>query len=209
MKSILVLGLWLTTATATAHPTSFKDAFGVMSYNTAESNELLLTYSLTHKFAVSAIYIRDSKSDFYVPRLNFLVHRWNNDNSQANLYLSGGLGYEKFADEKYGVRFAEFVADWESREKYIYLDHIYMNRDNKSNPDIVGDYNHTKFRLGVAPFLADYSDLNVWLIVQAEKHLRDPQIELTQFARFYVKNILWEIGARFDGGWAFNYMVHF
>lgn len=195
---------------AQAHPVSYKDAFGLMSYNSPEMNEAMLTYSLSSRLALAGVYLRDSKSEFYIPRVNFLLKRWNNDDSQGNIYISGGSGYEKFADKNYDVKLAELVADWESRKYYIYFDHLYLNRSNKQNallPD--RDYNHSRFRVGTAPFLADYTDLNVWLILQSEKHLNQSNIEMTQFLRFYIKNTLWEIGARFDGGWAFNYMIHF
>jgi hypothetical protein len=196
--------------TAWSHPTSYKDAIGLMSYNTPDMTEILLTYSISHKFAVATTYLRDSKSEFYIPRLNFLVQRWNNDDSQGNIYFSAGAGYEKFDSENRSVRLAELVMDWESRKYYVYMDHLYLNRDNEKNLLLKGtEYNHTKFRLGTAPFLADYNDLNVWFIIQAEKHLNEKQIEMTQFLRFYIKNTLWEVGARFDGGWAFNYMIHF
>jgi hypothetical protein len=193
-----------------AHPVSYKDAIGLMSYNTPQMNEILLTYSLNPNFAVATTYLRDTKSEFYVPRLNFLVKRWNNDDSQANIYLSGGAGYENFDSKNYGVRLGELVMDWESRKYYVYFDHIYLNRDNENNTLLTEkEYNHSKFRVGTAPFLADYADLNIWLILQAEKHLNQEQIEMTQLLRFYIKNSLWEVGAGFNGGWAFNYMVHF
>jgi hypothetical protein len=195
---------------AEAHPVSYKDAVGLMSYNTPEMNEILLTYSFNPHFAVAGTYLKDSKSEFYIPRANFLLNRWNNEDSQGNIYLSGGAGYEKYASKNYAVSLAELVADWESRKYYIYFDHLYLNRSNDLNallPD--RDYNHSKLRVGTAPFLADYKDLNVWLILQGEKHLNQSNIEMTQFLRFYIKNTLWEVGARFDGGWAFNYMIHF
>lgn len=195
---------------AFAHPVSYKDAIGLMSYNTPQMNEILLTYSFTPHFAAAGNYLRDGKSEFYIPRANFLLKRWNNDDSQGNIYLSGGAGYEKFNSKTYGTRLAELVADWESRKYYVYFDHLYLNRDNQDNIQLASrDYNHSKLRAGMAPFLADYTDLNVWLILQGEKHLNEDQIEMTQFLRFYIKNTLWEIGARFDGGWAFNYMIHF
>jgi hypothetical protein len=209
-KTFIYIFLITIGQTAFAHPTSYKGAVGLMSYNTPQMNEILLTYSLSHNFAVATTYLRDSKSEFYIPRLNFLVKRWNNEDSQGNIYLSGGAGYEKFDSKNYGVRLAELVMDWESRKYYVYFDHLYLNRDNESNPALVEkEYNHSKFRVGTAPFLADYADLNVWLILQAEKHLNQDQIEMTQFLRFYIKNTLWEVGAGFNGNWAFNYMVHF
>ncbi len=181
-----------------------------MSYNTPGMNEILLTYSFSPSMALAATYLRDSKSEFYVPRADFLLKRWNNEDSQGNIYFSGGAGWEKFNSRTSGVSLAEIVADWESRKYYVYMDHIYLRRQNSENPDLAEpDYNHTKARIGTAPFLADYQDLNVWLILQGEKHRQEPNIEMTQFVRFYMRNVLWEVGARFDGGWAFNYMVHF
>lgn len=203
----LTLGL---SSSLWAHPTSYKGALGLMSYNTPEMNEILLTYSLEHNFAVAATYLRDSKSEFYIPRLNYLAKRWNNEDSQGNLYLSAGAGVEKFDSKSHGVKLAELVADWESRKYYVYFDHLYLDRENDENVLLPNKfYNHSRLRVGTAPFLADYSDLNIWLILQGEKHLDEDQIEMTQFLRFYMKNVLWEVGARFDGGWAFNYMVHF
>ena len=207
---LILISFTLLSQFAAAHPTSFKGAVGLMSYNTPEMNEILLTYSLEHNFALAAIYLSDSNSEFYIPRLNYLVKRWNNDSSQGNLFFSVGAGYEKFNSENNRVQLAEVVADWEDRKYYIYYNHIYMNRENELNAALPHKhYNHSKLRLGTAPFLADYEDLNVWFILQGEKHQEEKQIEMTQFLRFFIKNTLWEIGAGFNGGWALNYMVHF
>lgn len=209
LRSLFILLLFFG-AFAEAHPVSYKDAVGLMSYNNPQMNEILLTYSLNFNYAIAATYLRDSKSEFYIPRFNVLAKRWNNNDSQGNVYLSAGAGYEKFDSENYGVRLGELVADWESRKYYVYLEHLYLSRDNQDNSQLPDrDYNNTKFRMGMAPFLADYQDLNVWLILQAEKHNTEPNIEMTQFLRFYIRNALWEVGARFDGGLAFNYMIHF
>lgn len=191
-----------------AHPVSYKDAFGLMSYNSSQMNEILLTYSFNYNLAVASTYVREKKSEFYIPRVNFLAQRWNNDDSQGNIYLSFGSGVEKYNSTSSNVRLAELVTDWESRKYYVYLEHLYMQRDNKDNPLwLERDDNHTKFRIGFSPFLADYNDLNVWLIGQITKH-NDENIEATQFMRFYMKNVLWEIGADFNGGFAFNFMIH-
>jgi len=149
-------------------------------------------------------------SEFYIPRVNFLLKRWNNEDSQGNLYLSGGSGFEKFQNKNYATQLAEFGADWESRKYYVNFSHLYLLRSNDQNVSIPNrNYNYSMLRLGTAPFLADYSDLNIWFILQGEKYANQSNIEMTQFLRFYIKNALWEVGGRFDGGWAFNYMIHF
>ena len=207
MRLVLLI-FTLAALEAKAHPVSYKGATGIMSYNNSQMNEMLLTYSLDYNFALGATYIREKKSEFYIPRVNFLAKRWNNDDSQGNVYLSAGSGIEKYNSSNSNVRLGEVIADWESRKYYVYLEHLHMLRDNSDNPLwLQRDDNHSKFRAGFAPFLADYSDLNVWYVAQFSKH-NDESIETTQFIRLFIKNTLWEVGADFSGGFAFNFMIH-
>lgn len=211
MKRRLILGILinLVCVRALSHPVSFKDAVSLMSYNSAQMNELLLTYSLSSRVATGVMYLRNSNSEFYIPRINYLVKRWNQDDSQANFYLSAGAGEEKYNGKLHGAQLGEIVLDWESRKYYTYFDHIYIRRTHDQNSLISGqDYNHSKLRLGFAPFLADYEDLNIWVIAQIDQHNSSSKYEATQFIRFYRKNVLWEIGAGFDGSFAFNFMLH-
>lgn len=208
MRNIITLLFMLLNFEVMAHPVSYKEAIGIMSYNSSKMNEILLTYSLNYNLALGTTYIRESNSEFYIPRINFLVNRWNNDDSQGNVYLSLGSGIEKYNSTHSNVRLTEVVADWESRRYYTYFEQLYMLRDNKDNPLwLQRDDNHTKIRLGFAPFLADYNDLNVWFIAQFDRHNDEPT-EAMQFIRFYIKNVLWEVGAGFNGNLAFNFMIH-
>ena len=208
MRYLFYILILVSSYKALSHPVSFKDATSIMSFNDGEMNEILLTYSLSHKLALGHTYIKEDNSELYVPRVNWLAHRWNNENSQGNLYLSAGAGIERYNNENANVRLAEFVADWESRKYYTYYEHLHLLRENKNNPIWPQrDDNHSKLRLGFAPFLADYSDLNIWFITQFSKH-NEENTKTTQFMRFYIKNVLWEIGADLNGGFAFNFMIH-
>ena len=194
---------------AHAHPVVYKDAFGVMSYNSQEANELMLTYSFTPHVAAAMTYLREAKSEFYIPRANFLLQRWNNEGSQGNIYLSGGYGAEKYNSKNYDTALAELIADWESRQYLVAVEEQYFHRSNKDNPLLSKeDFSKSKLRLGFAPFLADYNDLNVWYIAEFSSNNENPQIQTTQYFRFYMKNVLWEVGAGFDGSLAFNFMLH-
>lgn len=208
MRILTYLLLSIFSYKALAHPVSYKGAFGLMSYDSTQMNEILLTYSLNSNFALAHTYINEKKSEFYIPRLNLLLKRWNNEDSQGNFYLSAGSGVERYNEATSNVRLIEVVADWESRKYYTYLEYLHMLRDNKDNPLWQErDDNHTKVRLGFAPFLADYNDLNIWFIAQVTKHNKE-NAETTQFMRFFIKNVLWEVGADFKGGFAFNFMLH-
>lgn len=203
------LFLFFAGSAALAHPVSYKDSVGVMSYNDSEANELMLTYSLTPRFAVAATYLREDKSEFYIPRLNFLLQRWNNDDSQGNIYLSGGAGTEKYDSKNYDTSLAELIADWESRKYMAAFENQYFWRRNEDNPTLARkDLNRSKLRLGFAPFLAEYNELNIWYIAEFMNDSTRTQIQTTQYLRFYIKNVLWEVGVRTDGSFAFNFMLH-
>lgn len=198
---------------AHAHPVPYKGAWGLMSFNSPEMSELTLVHSFTSQVAAATTYLKKSESEFYFARLNWLAKRWNNEDSQANIYLSAGVGAENYRTESQTAGLAGLGMDWESRRYYVLFDHLYLHRDHPRNPMIPNQgYGYYKFRIGTAPFLAEYDELNVWLIFQAEKYSGRNEtngVELTQMLRFYIKNSLWEIGARLNGGWVFNYMVHF
>lgn len=169
----------------------------------------MLTYSLTPRFAVAATYLREDKSEFYIPRLNFLLQRWNNDDSQGNIYLSGGAGTEKYDSKNYDTSLAELIADWESRKYMAAFENQYFWRRNEDNPTLARkDLNRSKLRLGFAPFLAEYNELNIWYIAEFMNDSTRTQIQTTQYLRFYIKNVLWEVGVRTDGSFAFNFMLH-
>jgi hypothetical protein len=159
MRLWLAVSFLILSSLGNAHPVTYKDGVSLVSNNASEMNEILLTYSFTSNFALAGTYLRDSTSEFYIPRFNLLLKRWNNENSQGNIYLSAGSGIEKYATKNYAVNLFEFSADWESRKYYLDFDHLYLSRSHNKNiliPD--QHYNFTKIRAGTAPFLADYTD---------------------------------------------------
>ncbi|MFM6927140.1 MAG: hypothetical protein ACKOX6_01675 [Bdellovibrio sp.] len=208
MKQLLFSFLLIGFSTASfAHPVSYQGATSLMSYNKEEENEVLLTYSFKSYLAAGLYYLKEGKTAFTLPRVNYLAKRWNNEDSQGNIYLSGGYGYERSHDENKGVGLGGLDVDWESRKYYTSAAYYRFLRDDSgdvSRPD----FEIIKVRGGVAPYLAEYGEINAWFILQAEK-MNDKPVELTQFVRLFYKNVLIELGAGFDGGWAFNYMVHF
>jgi hypothetical protein len=190
-----------------AHPTSFQGATSLMSYNTEEENTVDLFYSVKNYLAVGVTYQREDKTYFTVPRVNYLLQRWNNEDSQGNIYLSAGYGQERSYDQALGVGFTALDVDWESRKYYTsaaYNRYIRGDKENIERPD----YEIMKLRAGVAPYLGEYNEINTWLILQTEKR-NDTQWELTQFVRLFYRNVLIEVGAGFNGSYAFNFMVHF
>lgn len=191
-----------------AHPVSFEGAWGVMSYNDKKENELTLNYSIKSYFSVAASFIKIADTlEASIPRATVLAQRWNNEDSQANIYLGAGYGLEKSFNESKGVGLTQIDADWESRKFYVAASYLQLFRENS---DITKreDIKQGKARVGFAPYLAEYNDLNTWFIAQLKKQDKE-DVEITQFVRLFYRNVLIEIGTTLGGGGAFNFMAHF
>lgn len=210
MKKFLLCTYFLILSTslqAWTHPVSYQGATSLMSYNKSSETEWMLNHSLRSYFAIGIQYYKTDKFEMNLARANLLAQRWNNEDSQGNIYLSAGQGVENSLGESKSVTMGSVEADWESRKYYTSIQYNKFLREN-SGSTIRPDYETTKGRLGVAPYLADFNEINSWLILQFDKTNQE-SIETTQFIRLFYKNTLIELGARVGGGWAFNYMMHF
>lgn len=193
---------------AEAHMVSYQGATSLMSYNEETTNEYLLTYSYRYWGAVGITYLKEKDPDLghfamTIPRANFLLKRWNNDDSQANVYGSVGYGNEQSLNENKPVGFVAGDIDWESRKYYTSFQYAHFYRESSSRPD----FDMMKFRMGFAPYLAEYKELNSWFILQFAQQGRD-KIETTPLLRFFYQNVLMEFGTSLNGTTSFNFMLH-
>ena len=95
LKQLGILTIFsLLASQAIAHPVAFEGALSLMSYNQADMSDWQIAYSVTPKFALGIDYYRDSMAgvtkNYFIPRVNWLVQRWNGKDHQANIYLSAG-----------------------------------------------------------------------------------------------------------------------
>lgn len=203
--------LFLTTLLAlpaAAHPVAFDGAWQLMLGRTGDvSNfELYHSYTASEAFGLHAMWFQDGQDDeaFLVAQHNWLLKRWNLPAAQANVY--GGLG-AGIADRDGGATgpaaLGFFRADYETRR-------VYTSFDSK----VVGseDVNRGVFAYsaGFAPYLAEFDELNTWMIVQFE-HVTgmDRDLEIIPKLRFFKDNYFFEIGCSLEGRWLANFMIHF
>ncbi len=173
-------------------------------------SENSITHTYWRKTAVGLEYDRlllgtlDTSWGF--AELNHLVKRWNGDHSQANIYLLSGVGgFWADGPAKVDVEWAGkwgLQVDYETRQFYTLVSYSSWHSETV-------DTNYALYRIGFAPFLAGYNDLNVWAILQLDynKDMRN-EVQVTPFLRFFYKNILWEMGASFRGNFYWQFMVH-
>jgi hypothetical protein len=195
---------------AKSHPVAFADSYSIMAWNSKEATDWMFTYSFTSNYSLSAHYQRietkDGERNFYFPHLNFLLKRWNEFDSQANIYLSLGHGAEKIKKDYEDTSFLALETDWESRKYYVSFkqEALLVNKDSSKN------YYMTRVRAGFAPYLAEFNELNTWFILQADKANKSKEeYTLTPIIRLFYHNTLTEFGVSQKGDALFNFMVHF
>lgn len=195
---------------AEAHPVAFAGSYSIMTWNSKDMSDWMLTHSFTSNYSLTARYLRmqtvDGERSFYMPQLNFLLKRWNELDSQANIYLSIGHGGEKINSSLKDTSLLALETDWESRKYYISARGDALLSHKSSGQNIY----QTKGRIGFAPYLAEFNEINTWIILEAYRSNKDEdEFKLTPFVRFFYHNVLTEFGVSSRGDAQFNFMVHF
>jgi len=207
---LIGLFLLLFSALAVAHPVIYKDGIVASSYNMESYSDNQLMYSWSNRWASGINYWRftkdDANTEMAFAKTNYLLHRYNGESSQANIYLHGGLGVADSEIERKATNEAYMGgvdADWETRTLYSSLKFYYFNSPK------VTDITMTQARVGISPYEAGFDQLQTWFMLQAMyMPVTSKEVSITPLARFFYKNVLWEVGASTRGEWLLNFMIH-
>ena len=208
MRKILFSFLILLGLKTYAHPVAFQGATGVMTWNQSFMSDNWITYSYQANAAVAARMMRfdapEGRSSFYAPQFDYLVKRWNRPDYQGNIYVFGAYGALTFQGQAHGAGLGGIETDIESRKYFA------SAKYEKMWGDLGPDFYHAEFRLGIAPYEAEFNEIASWFMIQYQYH---PYLEkknvITPLARIFYKNFLVEMGSSFDGDWMTNFMFHF
>lgn len=212
MKTILLLCLTLALA-AEAHMVRPKGTLSLMTDVNRDSTQFDTIYSFQYYWGVGLRYYRleledGSEYKSYIPLTSFLLKRWNNEDSQGNIYAYGGVGQTDYSggaqDFSETSRLYGLQADWETTKIYFMAKHesIKNSRETLREEYLV--------RAGFSAYEASYYEMWTWYMLQVEQdRAQTDQITVTPLMRFFYKNILWEIGAPHRGGFIFSLMVDY
>jgi hypothetical protein len=190
-----------------AHPTSYKGGFSVMTWNQPFLGDTMLTYTFARNAAVAARHMRmdmpDGEMQVHIGQLNWLAKRWNEKAYQANVYFFGGMGAQEFQGNTGFVMMPGVEADIEDRR--LYLSGKFQALLPKYGPQVY----QSQLRAGIAAYESEFDEVAAWLVasVQFEPQLTR-QVIVTPMARFFYRNVLWEVGAGLKGDWMLNFMFH-
>jgi hypothetical protein len=203
---LMLMGLFLMLpGLALAHPVAFQGSTGIMGYHSAGMMDMEVNHSVRYWFAPALQALRFSegtqKPDYALGKLNFLAYRLNKRNYQANLYLHGGGGYSLL--RKNGVFHGGITADIEDRKRY-FLAQWDLIRSSRQTEAVFW-----KVRAGFAPYLGDFKDIHTWFILEANrKSVGERRVQIVPTLRFFVQNVLWEVGSSLGGEIHLNYIIH-
>ena len=169
-----------------------------------------VSYSFDAKWAAGVNLWRFNKeedsTEFGLLRLNHLLKRWNGENSQANIYLSSGVGVADTTIDKNSIKIGYFggaEADWETRTLYTSLKYYHF-----TSPKLT-DVSMTQARIGYSPYEASFDKLQTWVMLQGMYMGEvDRTVVVTPLLRFFYHNVLWEVGSGLRSEWFLNLMVH-
>ena len=208
MKSVLLGLLALLPVSAYAHPVPYAGAIGVMSWNQPFMSDDWITYSFRHDTAIAARHMRfdmpEGRAQFYAPQIDYLAKRWNNSDSQANIYTYGSYGAMSFKNSTMGAGLAGIDADAESRKLFVSAKYEHMWA--RSGPT----FWQASFRVGAAPYEAEFNEIASWFMIQYDVHpMLTRKFALTPLFRAFYKSFLFEGGVSTQGDWMLNFMFHF
>lgn len=192
---------------AEAKPISYVGGIMAMQENDETGHTLSLDYTIDPKLAVGLYAKKESGDmDFTTigPQVNYLVKRWNMPDGQANIFSMTGAGVSRFHGDDEFSAWTGILADYETRRIFTSyeLRGMYAGDIEKSV--------WQRARVGFAPYLANYDDLNTWFMVQVDHHpAKEDNVVVTPLVRFFYKTTLVEAGYSSNDHVMFNWVLQF
>jgi hypothetical protein len=155
-----------------AKPIAFADGYTVMAeYGAGTMKEAQLFYAPRYDLSVGGGHVELDSDEtaksrrINYARLNYLVHRWNLDDAQANVFAWGGLGSATGSTFSAALLAgnAGAQADYETRRVYGSL---------KTDLQRSSAFSHRidTLQLGLAPYKHEYGGVATWFLVQARQY---------------------------------------
>ena len=204
--------IFLFLSSVLAHPVTFKDGTAITSIHRPKMTMAQINHTIHRNFALAASYMQmeqDTRT-IQVPsvHVNTLLKRWNQIGSQANLYSMTGVGFDLSdnisLDSLRGIIGVQ--ADFETQKIYTALTASAL----PSFADVSDMPFTARYRFGVAPYIASYDELQIWVVGQVD-YMSDmtEQPYFTPMLRYFYRTVLWETGVSLNGTYWFQMMAHF
>jgi DNA-binding transcriptional MerR regulator len=207
LVGVLIAGILFDGSQAEAKPISYVDGVMVMQENDETGYTFSVDYTLSPKYAVGLYAKKEHEGDEFTtfgPQLNTLIKRWNFPGAQGNIFNLTGVGVSRLDGKNEPSAWTSFLADYETRRIFTSYEARFM---------YAGDIEKSvwqRARVGFAPYVANYEDLNTWFMVQVDHHpAKDDTLVVTPLVRFFYKTTLVEAGYSSNDHVMFNWVLQF
>jgi len=210
MKTVYLFITFLLPALAEtqAKPLSYVGGTMVMQENDETGHTLTIDYTFDPHFALGVYskYEINQRDDFWMvgPTLNTLIKRWNLPDGQGNIFNMTGAGLARQGSRSEPAAWTTMMADYETRRVFASYEVRFMSaRDIESSV-------WQRAYLGVAPYLANYDQLNTWTLVRLDHHpAKHDHFVVTPVLRFFYKTFWLEVGYSSNQHVMVNWTVQF
>ncbi|MDI1227327.1 MAG: hypothetical protein PSY14_06565 [bacterium] len=190
---------------ADARPVSYAGGWMLMANNDMFENTLSAMYSPKATYSIGPFisHYRDTDGELAGMQFNWLAKRWNNPDSQGNLYFLSGLGIANDDGDARAGGYAGIEADWEDRRYYL----SYENRYTAAGEGVKQEFQQ-RSRIGIAPYVAEAGSLHSWLMLQVDHNPEDRDTwTVTPLLRVFKGDYLAEAGISDSGRFLFNIAI--
>jgi hypothetical protein len=210
MKTKILLFIGLTTALSLgveAKPLSYVGGLMLMQENDETGHTFSFDYTFTPTEAFGLYFKQEENGKeimMLTPEFNTLLKRWNLPDGQGNIFNMSGAGLARYQRNDQPALWTAFLADYESRRWFFSYEprFVYDGDIEKSV--------WQRARIGIAPYLADYNQLNTWIMFQVDHHpAKRDHFVATPLLRFFYKGYLLEIGYQSDKHIMLNWQIQF
>lgn len=190
-----------------AKPVSYVGGTAVRQENDETGYALSVEYTFHPRFALASYSKYEIGGDeFWTTglQLNTLLKRWNLPDGQGNIFALSGAGLAQQGDRNEPAAWLSLMGDYESRRWYFSYEARVQSARNIEN----SFSQHAT--AGFAPYLANYEQLNTWLLLRFNHHPAEPDhFVVTPFIRFFYKTIWLEAGYSSNNEVMVNWTVQF
>jgi hypothetical protein len=133
-----------------------------------------------------------------------LLKRWNLPDGQGNIFLMPGAGEARKGTRNEPAAWLTLLTDYETRRLFFSYESRFMcARDIEKSV-------WQRAYAGFAPYLADYEQLNTWLLLRVDHHpAKNDHFVVTPVIRLFYKTVWLEAGYSSNNHVMVNWTVQF
>lgn len=208
---LLFMGVSMLTQVVVARPVSYPGGITTDMRNGGFEHSLLIHYSpsANYSLGVRSQYLRKAELSLNSIQLNYLIKRWNQKASQANLYVKTGFGYanrnsSRFDNDSSLAAYSGIALDWETRRYFVSYENNYFDAGDITNFFV------QKARIGIAPYVANFGQLHTWFMLDFEHRPEDEDsFSVTPVLRLFKDVYRAEVGISNHNDVTFNLTIRF